>query len=78
MACLAKNSALIISGKMSLNSSPGAEQPLITADNMRLDVELWPLLSPPVGSKSDAKGAVVRQTPESKAIPKITPPSVCQ
>ena len=66
----------IISGKMSETSFPGAEQPLITADNMRLDVELWPLLSHQLEVRIDAKGAVVRQTPESKAIPKITPPSV--
>ncbi|MBG3039039.1 outer membrane assembly protein AsmA [Proteus mirabilis] len=66
----------IISGKMSL-TAPGAEQPLITADNMRLDVELWPLLSHQLEVKEVMlKGAVVRQTPESKAIPKITPPSV--
>ncbi|HEK1721043.1 TPA: outer membrane assembly protein AsmA [Proteus mirabilis] len=66
----------IISGKMSL-TAPGAEQPLITADNMRLDVELWPLLSHQLEVKEVMlKGAVVRQTPESKAIPKITPHSV--
>ncbi|MBG5964046.1 outer membrane assembly protein AsmA [Proteus mirabilis] len=66
----------IISGKMSL-TAPGAEQSLITADNMRLDVELWPLLSHQLEVKEVMlKGAVVRQTPESKAIPKITPPSV--
>ncbi|MEJ1604742.1 outer membrane assembly protein AsmA, partial [Escherichia coli] len=48
-----------------------------TADNMRLDVELWPLLSHQLEVKEVMlKGAVVRQTPESKAIPKITPPSV--
>ncbi|MBG3013261.1 outer membrane assembly protein AsmA [Proteus faecis] len=65
----------IISGKMSL-TAPGAEMPLVTADNMRLDVELLPLLSHQLEVKEVMlKGAVVRQTPESKAIPKISPPS---
>ncbi|WP_193016784.1 outer membrane assembly protein AsmA [Proteus sp. FME41] len=65
----------IISGKMSL-TAPGAEMPLITADNMRLDVELFPLFSHQLEVKEVMlKGAVVRQTPESKAIPKIVPPS---
>ncbi|MEZ2684756.1 outer membrane assembly protein AsmA [Proteus vulgaris] len=65
----------IISGKMSL-TAPGAEMPLITADNMRLDVELLPLLSHQLEVKEVMlKGAVVRQTPESKAIPKIVSPS---
>lgn len=65
----------IISGKMSL-TAPGAEMPLITADNMRLDVELLPLFSHQLEVKEVMlKGAVVRQTPESKAIPKISPPS---
>lgn len=65
----------IISGKMSL-TAPGAEMPLITADNMRLDVELLPLLSHQLEVKEVMlKGAVVRQTPESKAIPKISPPA---
>lgn len=65
----------IISGKMSL-TAPGAEMPLITADNMRLDVELLPHLSHQLEVKEVMlKGAVVRQTPESKAIPKIPSPS---
>lgn len=65
----------IISGKMSL-TAPCAEMPFITADNMRLDVELLPLLSHQLEVKEVMlKGAVVRQTPESKAIPKISPPS---
>ena len=34
----------ILSGRMSL-TAPGAAQPLVTADNMRLDVALIPLLS---------------------------------
>ncbi|NBM94080.1 MULTISPECIES: outer membrane assembly protein AsmA [unclassified Proteus (in: enterobacteria)] len=68
----------IISGKMSL-TAPGAEMPLVTADNMRLDVELLPLLSHQLEVKEVMlKGAVVRQTPESKAIPKILPPSTPQ
>lgn len=63
----------IISGKMSL-SAPGAEQPLITADNMRLDVELWPLFSHQLEVQEVMlKGAVIRQTPESRALPKISP-----
>ncbi len=66
----------IISGKMSL-TAPGAEMPFITADNMRLDVELLPLLSHQLEVKEVMlKGAVVRQTPESKAIPKVSPTSI--
>lgn len=66
----------IITGNMSL-SAPDAEQPLITADNMRLDVELWPLLSHQLEIKEVMlKGAVVRQTPESRAIPKVAPPAI--
>ena len=34
----------ILAGRMSL-TAPGASQPMVTADNMRLDVNLWPLLS---------------------------------
>ncbi|MEQ4923826.1 outer membrane assembly protein AsmA [Proteus hauseri] len=66
----------IITGKMSL-SAPDAEQPLVTADNMRLDVELWPLLSHQLEIKEVMlKGAVVRQTPESRALPKISTPAI--
>lgn len=38
----------ILSGRMSL-TAPGAAQPLVTADNMRLDVALIPLLSHQLG-----------------------------
>lgn len=62
----------IISGKMSL-TAPGAEKPLIAADNMRLDVELWPLLSHQLEVKEVMlKGAVVLQTPESQPVSKTT------
>ncbi|HAP80040.1 MAG TPA: outer membrane assembly protein AsmA, partial [Enterobacteriaceae bacterium] len=34
----------ILSGRMTL-TAPGASQPMVTAENMRLDVKLLPLLS---------------------------------
>ncbi|KAA8999865.1 outer membrane assembly protein AsmA [Affinibrenneria salicis] len=57
----------ILSGKMSLQA-PGASLPVVSADNMRLDVKLWPLLSHQLVVKQVLlKGAVARLTPESAA-----------
>ncbi|WP_428943494.1 outer membrane assembly protein AsmA [Pantoea sp. FN060301] len=57
----------ILSGKMTL-TAPGAAQPVISADNMRLDVNLLPLLSHQLAVKQVMlKGAVIRLTPDSEA-----------
>lgn len=57
----------ILAGRMSL-TAPGASQPLVTAENMRLDVNLWPLLSHQLSvSQVMLRNAVVRATPESAA-----------
>ncbi|MDL4914036.1 MAG: outer membrane assembly protein AsmA [Enterobacterales bacterium endosymbiont of Blomia tropicalis] len=55
----------ILSGRMSL-TAPGAAQPVVSAENMRLDVNLWPLLSHQLSvSQVMLKNAVVRVTPDS-------------
>ncbi|MGE9549649.1 outer membrane assembly protein AsmA [Erwinia amylovora] len=57
----------ILSGQMTL-TAPGAQQPVVTASNMRLDVKLLPLLSHQLAVKQVMlKGAVVRLTPDSEA-----------
>lgn len=57
----------ILSGKMTL-TAPGATQPVVSADNMRLDVNLLPLLSHQLAVKQVMlKGAVIRLTPDSEA-----------
>jgi len=57
----------ILAGRMSL-TAPGATQPVVTADNMRLDVHLWPLLSHRLSvSQVMLKNAVIRATPDSDA-----------
>ncbi|WP_409159205.1 outer membrane assembly protein AsmA [Pectobacterium sp. B2J-2] len=57
----------ILSGGMSL-SAPGSSAPIISAENMRLDVQLWPLLSHKLAVKQVMlKGAIIRLTPESEA-----------
>ncbi|WP_158783551.1 outer membrane assembly protein AsmA [Pantoea sp. BAV 3049] len=57
----------ILSGQMTL-TAPGAQQPLVSASNMRLDVKLLPLLSHQLAVKQVMlKGAVVRLTPDSEA-----------
>lgn len=57
----------ILSGRMSLTAS-GAAQPVVSAENMRLDVALWPLLSHQLDVKQVMlKGAVIRLTPDSDA-----------
>lgn len=56
----------ILSGRMSL-TAPGASQPLVSSDNMRLDVELLPLLSHQLKVRQVMlKGAVVQLTPETE------------
>ncbi len=57
----------ILAGRMSL-TAPGASQTLVMAENMRLDVNLWPLLSHQLSvSQVMLRNAVVRATPESEA-----------
>ncbi|AWK41412.1 outer membrane assembly protein AsmA [Photorhabdus laumondii subsp. laumondii] len=57
----------IITGRMSL-TAPGAAQPTVMAENMRLDVALWPLLSHQLAVKEVMlKGAILRVTPESQS-----------
>ncbi|MBT0726866.1 outer membrane assembly protein AsmA [Rosenbergiella australiborealis] len=57
----------ILSGPMSL-TAPGAAQPTVTADNMRLDVELLPLLSHQLHiSNILITHAVIQAIPESAA-----------
>ncbi|WP_036774296.1 outer membrane assembly protein AsmA [Photorhabdus australis] len=64
----------IITGRMSL-TAPNATQPTVTAENMRLDVELWPLLSHQLAVKEVMlKGAVLQLTPESKSQKKENAP----
>lgn len=58
----------ILSGRMSL-TAPGAAQPLVTADNMRLDVALIPLLSHQLQVEQVMlKGAVIQLTPQTEAV----------
>lgn len=57
----------IIAGQTSL-TAPGAQTPVVTAENMRLDVKLWPLLSHQLAVREVMlKNAVVRLTPDSEA-----------
>ncbi|WP_312042025.1 outer membrane assembly protein AsmA [Erwinia sp.] len=57
----------ILSGPMSL-TAPGAQQPFVSASNMRLDVKLLPLLSHQLAVKQVLlKEAVIRLTPDSAA-----------
>lgn len=57
----------IIVGRTAL-TAPGATAPIVSAENMRLDVKLWPLLSHQLDVKQVMlKGAVIRLTPESEA-----------
>lgn len=56
----------ILSGRMSLKA-PGASQPLVSADNMRLDVALIPLLSHQLQVRQVMlKGAVIQLTPQTE------------
>ncbi|MDY1036228.1 outer membrane assembly protein AsmA [Lelliottia sp. CFBP8978] len=58
----------ILSGRMSL-TAPGASVPIVTADNMRLDVALMPLLSHQLQVRQVMlKGAVIQLTPQTEAV----------
>ncbi|WP_054180262.1 outer membrane assembly protein AsmA [Trabulsiella odontotermitis] len=58
----------ILSGRMSL-TAPGASEPLVRADNMRLDVSLLPLLSHQLQVRQVMlKGAVIQLTPQTEAV----------
>jgi AsmA protein len=58
----------ILSGRMSL-TAPGASEPLVRADNMRLDVALLPLLSHQLQVRQVMlKGAVIQLTPQTEAV----------
>lgn len=64
----------ILSGRMSL-TAPGASQPLVSADNMRLDVALIPLLSHQLQvDQVMLKGAVIQLTPQTEAVRKADAP----
>ncbi|WP_431223040.1 outer membrane assembly protein AsmA [Serratia sp. L9] len=55
----------ILAGRMTL-TAPGANAPVVSADNMRLDVKLLPLLSHQLYVKQVLlKNAVIRLTPDS-------------
>ncbi|RWR01179.1 membrane assembly protein AsmA [[Pantoea] beijingensis] len=57
----------ILAGRMSI-TAPGAQQPMVKADNMRLDVKLLPLFSHQLSVKQVMlKNAVIRVTPDSEA-----------
>lgn len=57
----------ILAGRMTL-TAPGAARPMVTAENMRLDVSLLPLLSHQLSvTQVMLKNAVIRATPESAA-----------
>ena len=56
----------IIAGQTSL-TAPGAKEPVVSAENMRLDVKLWPLISHQLAVKQVLlKNAVIRLTPETE------------
>jgi len=58
----------ILSGRMTL-TEPGANAPLVKADNMRLDVALFPLLSHQLQvNQVMLKGAVIELTPNTEAV----------
>ncbi|RTN19516.1 outer membrane assembly protein AsmA [Enterobacter quasimori] len=64
----------ILSGRMSL-TAPGASQPLVSADNMRLDVALFPLFSHQLQvDQVMLKGAVIQLTPQTEAVRKADAP----
>jgi len=64
----------ILSGRMTL-TAPGAEQPLVRADNMRLDVALIPLLSHQLQVQQVMlKGGVVQLTPQTEAVSRQNAP----
>lgn len=58
----------ILSGRMTL-TAPGAAEPVVRADNMRLDVALMPLISHQLQVKQVMlKGAVIQLTPKTEAV----------
>lgn len=58
----------ILSGRMTL-TAPGAAEPVVRADNMRLDVGLLPLISHQLQVKQVMlKGAVIQLTPKTEAV----------
>ncbi len=58
----------ILSGRMAL-TAPGASEPVVRADNMRLDVALVPLLSHQLQVKQVMlKGAVIQLTTKTEAV----------
>ncbi|MEM0654115.1 outer membrane assembly protein AsmA [Klebsiella huaxiensis] len=58
----------ILSGRMTL-TAPGAAEPIIRADNMRLDVALMPLISHQLQVKQVMlKGAVIQLTSKTEAV----------
>lgn len=64
----------ILSGRMVLTAE-GASEPLVRADNMRLDVALWPLLSHQLSVKQVMlKGAVIQLTPQTEAVRGVDAP----
>ncbi|WP_368542503.1 outer membrane assembly protein AsmA [Enterobacter soli] len=64
----------ILSGRMSL-TAPGASAPLVSADNMRLDVGLIPLFSHQLQvNQVMLKGAVIQLTPQTEAVRKADAP----
>lgn len=64
----------ILSGRMSL-TAPGASVPLVSADNMRLDVALIPLFSHQLQvNQVMLKGAVIQLTPQTEAVRKSDAP----
>lgn len=66
----------ILSGRMTL-TAPGAAEPVVRADNMRLDVALMPLLSHQLQVKQVMlKGAVIQLTPQTEAVRRQDAPVV--
>ncbi|GAA5492023.1 GDP-mannose 4,6-dehydratase [Salmonella enterica subsp. enterica] len=66
----------ILSGRMTLTAR-GASEPLVRADNMRLDVALWPLLSHQLHVKQVMlKGGVIQLTPQTEAVRSDDAPGV--
>lgn len=64
----------ILSGRMTL-TAPGADQPLVRADNMRLDVALLPLLSHQLQVQQVMlKGGVIQLTPQTEAVSRQNAP----
>lgn len=64
----------ILSGPVTV-TAPGAQQPVVSATNMRLDVNLLPLLSHQLSVKQIMlKGAVIRLTQDSESQPAADAP----